>query len=151
MTHRNLAANWAQLIAGYLPDYRMPQSAVSWLPFYHDMGLMLGLCAGVLGGWPSTILSPMAFLQRPARWMQALADHPQVLSAAPNFAFELAADGEILRVDMRAGFNIALSETDYLVVATHSLALSDTPGRNLVAGRHETENAPEGGDNAKAE
>ena len=32
VTHRNLAANWAQLIAGYLPDYRMPQSAVSWLP-----------------------------------------------------------------------------------------------------------------------
>lgn len=55
-------------------------------------------------------------------------------------AFELAADGEILRVDMRAGFNIALSETDYLVVATHRLALSDSPGRNLVAGRNRTVN-----------
>ncbi|BBX15720.1 acyl-CoA synthetase [Mycolicibacterium duvalii] len=91
VTHKNLAANWKQIIAGYLPDYRMPRSAVSWLPFYHDMGLMLGVCAGVLGGWPTAILSPTSFLVRPARWIQLLARYPQVLSAAPNFAFELAA------------------------------------------------------------
>lgn len=91
VSNGNLSANWEQIISGYLPDYRMPKTAVSWLPFYHDMGLMLGLCAGILGGWPTVILSPIAFLQRPARWMQLLARNPQVLSAAPNFAFELAA------------------------------------------------------------
>jgi len=91
VSHRNLSANWEQMVSGYLPDYRMPKSAVSWLPFYHDMGLMCGLCAGVLGGWPTVILSPIAFLQRPARWMQLLARNPHVLSAAPNFALRLAA------------------------------------------------------------
>jgi len=64
---------------------------VSWLPFYHDMGLMLGLCAGILGGWRTVVMSPTAFLERPARWMRLLASNPRALSAAPNFAFELAA------------------------------------------------------------
>ena len=91
VSNSNVAANWEQIVSGYAPDYRMPNSIVSWLPFYHDMGLMLGLCAGILGGWPTEIMSPISFLQRPARWMQLLARNPQVLSAAPNFAFELAA------------------------------------------------------------
>ncbi|KGI69076.1 fatty-acid--AMP ligase [Mycolicibacterium rufum] len=91
ITHANLSANWKQIVAGILPDYRMPQTVVSWLPFYHDMGLMLGLCAGVFGGWPTAVMSPMSFLARPARWLQLLARHPLPLSAAPNFAFELAA------------------------------------------------------------
>jgi fatty acid CoA ligase FadD28 len=91
VSHRNLSANWEQLVAAYVPDYRMPNSTVSWLPFYHDMGLMCGICTGILGGWPTVIMSPIAFLQRPARWMQLLARNPQVLSAAPNFAFKLAA------------------------------------------------------------
>ena len=91
VSHRNLSANWEQMVSAYLPDYRMPNSTVSWLPFYHDMGLMCGLCTGILGGWPTVIMSPIAFLQRPARWMQLLARNPQVLSAAPNFAFKLAA------------------------------------------------------------
>ncbi len=91
ISNTNLSANWEQIVSGYLPDYRMPNSVVSWLPFYHDMGLMLGLCAGILGGWPTVIMSPISFLQRPARWMQLLAHNPQVLSAVPNFAFELAA------------------------------------------------------------
>ena len=88
VSHRNLSANWEQMVSAYLPDYRMPNSTVSWLPFYHDMGLMCGLCTGILGGWPTVIMSPIAFLQRPARWMQLLARNPQVLSAAPNFALD---------------------------------------------------------------
>jgi fatty acid CoA ligase FadD28 len=91
VSHSNLLANWEQIFSSYLPDYRIPQSGMTWLPFYHDMGLMLGVCAGILGGWPTVTMSPMSFLQRPARWMQLLAQNPQVLSAAPNFAFELAA------------------------------------------------------------
>ena len=91
VSNRNLSANWEQIVSELAPDYRMPNSVVSWLPFYHDMGLMMGLCAGILGGWPTVIMDPISFLQRPARWLQLLARNPQVFSAAPNFAFELAA------------------------------------------------------------
>lgn len=91
ISHRNLMANWEQMVANYVADDPMPQSTVSWLPFYHDMGLMCGVCTGILGGWHTEFMTPIAFLQRPARWMQMLARNPKVLSAAPNFAFTLTA------------------------------------------------------------
>ena len=64
---------------------------MSWLPFYHDMGLMFGILIPVGFGLHSVLTSPMAFLQKPARWMQLVASNTQSVSAAPNFAFELAA------------------------------------------------------------
>ncbi|PRC60980.1 acyl-CoA synthetase, partial [Mycobacterium sp. ITM-2017-0098] len=51
----------------------------------------LGICTPILGGWTSVVTSPVAFLTRPARWMQLLGSHQRGLSAAPNFAFDLAA------------------------------------------------------------
>lgn len=93
--NRNLSANFEQVVADLFSDrgkVAPPETtAVSWLPFYHDMGLILGVCAPILGGWRTVLTSPMSFLMRPARWMQLLADHPCALTAAPNFAFELAA------------------------------------------------------------
>lgn len=66
---------------------------VSWLPLYHDMGLsMIGFPA-VYGGH-STLMSPTAFVRRPQRWIQALSDGSRqgnVVTAAPNFAYEWAA------------------------------------------------------------
>jgi fatty acid CoA ligase FadD28 len=104
ISYRNLSANWEQMVANYVADNPMPKSTVSWLPFYHDMGLMCGVCTGIFGGWHSEITSPVAFLQRPARWMQMLARNPQVLSAAPNFAFTLTAartsDGDMAGLDL---------------------------------------------------
>ncbi len=95
MSHRNLLANFKQLMSGYFADRGgvapSDLTVVSWLPFYHDMGLFLGVCAPILGGFRTALTSPMAFLQRPARWMQLMASNSQVFSAAPNFAYELAA------------------------------------------------------------
>jgi len=95
VSHRNVAANFGQMTANYFADRGKVAppgtTVVSWLPFYHDMGLLLGICTPILGGWTSVFTSPIAFLTRPARWMQLLAAHPQALSAAPNFAFDLAA------------------------------------------------------------
>ncbi len=95
VSHRNLAANFEQVIADLFADCGKVSppntTAVSWLPFYHDMGLVLGVCAPILGGWRSVLMSPIAFLARPARWMQLLANNSRALSAGPNFAFELAA------------------------------------------------------------
>jgi acyl-CoA synthetase (AMP-forming)/AMP-acid ligase II len=95
VSNRNLTANFEQVTADFFPDFGKVSppntTAVSWLPFYHDMGLMLGLCAPILGGWHSIFTTPAAFLVRPARWMQLLAANPHTVTAAPNFAFELAA------------------------------------------------------------
>jgi len=93
VTHKNVIANLDQVIADYFEDSRkIPPpglTMVSWLPFYHDMGLLLGILAPALRGFPAVLTSPTAFLQKPARWMQMLAGN-RSFSAAPNFAFELA-------------------------------------------------------------
>src|ERR1700756_255777 len=94
ITHSNLMANFKQLMADYFAQTNgvapSDLTIVSWLPFYHDMGLVLGVVAPILGGWKSDLMSPVAFLQRPARWIQALAANTHPFSAAPNFAFDLA-------------------------------------------------------------
>lgn len=108
ISHDNLYTNFRQLMAdffinpGGVPTPGL--SIVSWLPFYHDMGLVIAVVAPILGGFSSHLTSPMAFLQRPARWVQAMASHPHAWSAAPNFAFELAAaktsDEDMAGLDM---------------------------------------------------
>ncbi|GFM20649.1 MULTISPECIES: AMP-binding protein [Mycobacteriaceae] len=102
MTHRNVIANVKQVFDDYMEhrDGIPPKdiTMVSWLPFYHDMGLIQGVFAslltpsedGGLHGRPAMLMSPVAFLQKPARWIQQLAIHPHAWSAAPNFAFELS-------------------------------------------------------------
>lgn len=95
MSHSNILANFGQWTAGYFSAHGNAAPAgttvVSWLPFYHDMGLYLGVCAPVLLGIPAVLTSPVAFLQRPARWMQLAAGNTKAYTAGPNFAFEVAA------------------------------------------------------------
>jgi long-chain fatty acid adenylase/transferase FadD26 len=91
VSDRNVIANLEQVVSDYfggLPPANV--TVVSWLPLYHDMGLVFSICAPIVIGYSAVLLSPMAFLQRPARWMQLLAQSPSSFSAAPNFAFELA-------------------------------------------------------------
>jgi long chain fatty acid CoA FadD26 len=94
ISHRNVVANLEQVMADYFADNGgAPPSdttVVSWLPFFHDMGLIHGVCAPIHTGLQAVLMSPMAFLQRPARWIQQLASNTNSFSAAPNFAFELA-------------------------------------------------------------
>lgn len=95
ISHRNLQANFDQLMRGLFTDsdVRLPPkpTIVSWLPFYHDMGLVLGVCAPILAGYRGELSNPVSFLERPARWVRSLAENPHAFSAAPNFAFDLAA------------------------------------------------------------
>jgi fatty acid CoA ligase FadD21 len=107
LSHRNLQVNFEQLMRSYFTDSGImtpPDTIVSWLPFYHDMGLVLGVCAPILGGFRADLTGPAAFLERPARWMRALAENPRAFSAAPNFAFDLAArkttDGDLAGLDL---------------------------------------------------
>jgi fatty acid CoA ligase FadD21 len=105
ISHRNLHVNFQQLMADYFVKIPSRDTVVvSWLPFYHDMGLVLGVIAPILGGYRADLTSPIAFLQRPARWIQSMSIGSPVVSAAPNFAFELAVrkttDADLDAVDL---------------------------------------------------
>ncbi|OBH92087.1 AMP-binding protein [Mycobacterium sp. E2733] len=92
INHRNVITNVEQALTDYVGNEIPPETVfVSWLPFYHDMGLMKGVLAPLICDRSAVLTSPMSFLQRPARWLQLLATNPKSFSAAPNFAFELAA------------------------------------------------------------
>ncbi len=92
VSHNNVIANVTQAIHAYFGDIaKIPNGhVVSWLPLFHDMGLILGICAPMIAQRGALLMSPMSFLRRPACWMQLLATSGSCFSAAPNFAFELA-------------------------------------------------------------
>src|SRR2546426_11507335 len=85
---------------------------VSWLPLYHDMGLIGGLLAPVAHGAASWLLSPLEFMLRPASWMQAVSEARGTMTVAPNFAYGLVArkvtDADLRGLDLstlRAAIN----------------------------------------------
>lgn len=110
LTHANLLANLRAMwrASGVGPR----DTFVSWLPLYHDMGL-IGACLGSLVvGFHLVLMSPLAFLARPQRWLEAIAQHRGTLSAAPNFAYELClakiGEADLERLDLsswRLAFN----------------------------------------------
>ncbi|WP_298135139.1 AMP-binding protein [Acidiferrobacter sp.] len=87
LTHANLLANIRAMgeAAGVGPT----DVFVSWLPLYHDMGLIGAWLGSLYHGLPLVIMSPLAFLARPERWLKAIHHYHGTLSAAPNFAYEL--------------------------------------------------------------
>jgi 1-acyl-sn-glycerol-3-phosphate acyltransferase len=89
LLHRNLLANIRAL--GQALQIRPDDMAVSWLPLYHDMGLIGAWLTSLYFGVSIAILSPLAFLSRPERWLWAIHVHRATLSPAPNFAYELCA------------------------------------------------------------
>ena len=87
LTHANLLANLRAM--GRASTVGSGDVFVSWLPLYHDMGL-IGACLGALVlGFHLVLMSPLAFLARPARWLETIHRHRGTVSAAPNFAYEL--------------------------------------------------------------
>lgn len=87
LSHANLLANIRAMVKRLNVSSR--DAFVSWLPLYHDMGL-IGACLGSLyRGIPLAVMSPLRFLRRPATWLWAIHQHHGTLSAAPNFAYEL--------------------------------------------------------------
>lgn len=89
LTHANLMANLrAQAQA---TEIREGETALSWLPFHHDMGLFGFGLFPIYAGLRCVLMPPVAFLKRPIRWLEAISRHRAVLSAGPCFAFDLAA------------------------------------------------------------
>jgi acyl-CoA synthetase (AMP-forming)/AMP-acid ligase II len=88
VTHANLLHNLsdAQTLAGHGAG----SVSVSWLPVIHDMGLIQGILQPAFSGFPAYLMSPAAFLQRPARWLDAISRVGGTISGGPNFAYDLA-------------------------------------------------------------
>jgi fatty-acyl-CoA synthase len=87
LTHANLLANIRAIVSGV--DIQASDVAVSWLPLYHDMGLIGAWFVPLFTGIPLVVMSPLAFLSRPERWLRAIHHHRGTISPAPNFAYEL--------------------------------------------------------------
>ncbi len=87
LTHANLLANLRSI--GRAATLSSEDVVVSWLPLYHDMGLIGAWMGSLYFAMPLALMSPLAFLSRPERWLWAIHRHRGTISAAPNFAYEL--------------------------------------------------------------
>jgi acyl carrier protein len=112
LSHANLMANVRAMGAAVNAH---PQDVfVSWLPLYHDLGLIGANFASLVLGFPTVLMSPLAFLSRPASWLRAIHRHRGTMSGGPNFSFELClrriADEDMEGIDLstwRFAFNAA--------------------------------------------
>ena len=87
LSHANLMANVRAMGAAVSAN---PEDVfVSWLPLYHDLGLIGANFASLVLGFPTVLMSPLAFLSRPSSWMRAIHRHRGTMSGGPNFSFEL--------------------------------------------------------------
>ncbi|WP_433733212.1 fatty acyl-AMP ligase [Nocardia sp. CA-129566] len=108
VTHGNLMHNEAAIAAIGLDD---SMTAVSWIPQFHDMGLIGTLLAAIYNGGNLVFMSPTTFLKRPIRWLQAIDKYRATVTAAPNFAYDLlvrrVSDEQLAELDLSA-WRIAL-------------------------------------------
>ncbi len=87
VSHSNLLANSS--VIHKLFGHRSNSQGLIWLPPYHDMGLIGGILQPLYGGFPVTLMSPVDFLQKPIRWLQAISRYQATTSGGPNFAYDL--------------------------------------------------------------
>ena len=90
LNHANLIANSELIREGFQPAPDLV--GMSWLPTYHDMGLVGGILMPLYIGRVDVLTSPMTFLQRPVRWLQAITKYGVTVSGGPNFAYQLCID-----------------------------------------------------------
>lgn len=102
LSHARLIANCADIMRGF--DMHEGSSGALWLPPYHDMGLIGGILTPLAGGIPVTLMSPVAFLRRPASWLQVISHFRATISGGPNFAYDLcvrrAKDADLEGLDL---------------------------------------------------
>ncbi len=110
LTHGNLVRNTELIAVSF--ETMQGSVGVSWLPTYHDMGLVGGVLMPVFIGSPMVLMSPMAFLQQPIRWLKTISRYRATVSGAPNFAYQLCVDkineDELATIDIsswRTAFN----------------------------------------------
>lgn len=90
LTQRNLVANAELIWHAFEPSRKT--IGLSWLPTYHDMGLVGGILMPLFLGCTNVLMSPMTFLQRPVRWLRAITKYGVTVTGGPNFAYQLCVD-----------------------------------------------------------
>lgn len=90
LSHGNLVRNTELIMVAF--ETRQESTGVSWLPTYHDMGLIGGILEPMFVGCPMVLMSPMAFLQKPIRWLKTISRYRATTSGGPNFAYQLCVD-----------------------------------------------------------
>jgi amino acid adenylation domain-containing protein/non-ribosomal peptide synthase protein (TIGR01720 family) len=91
VSHDNLMANEVAMARHFVTD-ASAESWVSWLPLYHDMGLMCGLLLPLYYGGTLNLMSPNYFLGRPARWLEVMSQYNGTFSGGPDFAYRLCVE-----------------------------------------------------------
>ncbi|MBM3464136.1 MAG: fatty acyl-AMP ligase [Armatimonadetes bacterium] len=122
LTHRQVLANTRVLLELVAPDRRPYHHAgVSWLPLYHDMGLIGCILVALCRPGTLTLIPPELFLAKPAVWLRAISRHRATVSPAPNFAYSLCTeriqDDELSGVDL-SSWRLALNGAEPVTAAT---------------------------------
>ena len=117
LTHRALVEN-SKLIAH---SFQIKCGGLSWLPTYHDMGLVGGVVMPMYIGHWNVMMSPLTFLARPTRWLRALSKYRASVSGGPNFAYELCAeripDKDLEGLDL-SGWDVAYNGAEPIRTST---------------------------------
>ena len=87
VTHGNLLHNLFLIQQGF--EHTDRRRGVTWLPAYHDMGLIGGILQPVYAGFSMVSMSPVDFLQKPIRWLQAISHYQATTSGGPNFGYDI--------------------------------------------------------------
>jgi 8-amino-7-oxononanoate synthase len=119
LAHRNLMHNVSLITYGFEPT--RAACGGSWLPTYHDMGLVGGVLYSVFFGRHCVLMSPFAFLQKPVRWLRAITRYRVTIGGGPNFAYDLCTqkitDEEMQGLDLST-WDVAFNGAEPIRAAT---------------------------------
>jgi acyl-CoA synthetase (AMP-forming)/AMP-acid ligase II len=109
LTHEQLLSNAARMQVAFELSER--DVVVTWLPPYHDMGLIGGVITSVYTGMRGVLMSPLTFLRRPITWLREISRHRATVTGAPNFAYDLCV--RRTTPDQRAGLDLSSMEVAF--------------------------------------
>lgn len=109
VTHQNIIRNLEFIRQCF--SLRPESVSVSWLPSFHDMGLIDGVIGPCYNGFTGVLMPPVAFIQKPVRWLKAIMKYKGTHGGAPNFAYDLCVEG--VQFEERQNLNLSSMETLY--------------------------------------
>lgn len=122
VSHENLMANSHAIYARF--EHNDDTRVFSWLPHYHDMGLVGGIIQPVFGGFTVVTTSPLTFARRPLRWIEGISRYRCTVSGAPNFAYASV----IKRLEQGAAMRLDLSCWKLAFVGAEPISLATLNG-----------------------